>query len=111
MNNQIISLSNRVKELKDLDCSTNKKLLVCIQISKMLLNFFNVLIELNNSEINQIDDNDELLEESGAKKLTKSMYEKAYKATESIPYHEIIQTMVMVKTKHTRTYLRSFQPY
>ena len=41
------------------------------------------------------DDNDDMLEESeenGAKKLTKSMCEKAFKATESIPYHEIIKT-------------------
>jgi len=117
INDQIISLSNRVKELKDLDCSTDKKLLVCIQISKLLLNFFNVLNELNSSDINQMDnddEDDEMMQESdknGAKRLTKAMCEKAFKATESIPCHELIQTMVMIKTKHTRTYLRSFRPY
>ena len=115
INDQIVNLSTRVKELKDLDCSTDKKLLVCIKISKMLLNFFHVLIELNSSELNnEMDDDDDDMAEcssDGTRKLTKSMCEKAFKATDSIPYHEIIQTMIMTKTKHTRTYLRSFRPY
>lgn len=110
-----MSLSTRIKDLKDLDCSTEKKLLVCIQISRMLINFFNILTELNSSDLNQMadDSTDEISDDvdSSSKKLTKTMCEKAFKLTDSIPYHEIIQTMVISKTTHTRTYLMSYRPY
>ena len=117
-NDQIVSLSTRIKELKDLDCSTAKKLLVCVQISKMLLNFFNILIELNSSDMNQLyggeaDDDEEEMSDNldGNKTLTKQMVEKASKLTDSVPCHEIIQTMIMKKTKHTRPYLMANRVY
>lgn len=118
INDQIISLSTRIKELKDLHCTTDKsskKLLVCIDISKMLLKFFNTLIELNSNELNQSNDNSNVefpdSDSVQIKKFTKPMCDKAFKLTNSIPYHEIIQAMIMTKTKHTRTYLMSFRPY
>jgi len=117
-NDQIVSLSTRIKELKDLDCSTAKKLLVCVHISKMLLNFFNILSEINSNDINQLyggegdDDEEEMSDDlDGNKTLTKQMVEKASKLTDSVPCHEIIQTMIMKKTKHTRTYLMSNRVY
>ena len=74
-----------------------------------------MLIELNNNEINHEmhDDSDDMTnkEASQDKKLTSAMCDKAFKLTDSIPYHEIIQTMIMIKTKHSRTYLMSLRPY
>ena len=100
LHEQITNLSARVKELKEFQCADSRKLLVCIKISKLLLNFFNVLIELNNnSELNENQDH--------FKTLTKLNVEKAFKLTNSVPSHDLIQTMLMKKTKYARDYLMS----
>ena len=82
----------------------------------MLINFFNILTELNSCELDQGAEDDSA-DEMGdvptavSKRLTKNMCDKAAKMTDSIPYHEIIQTMIISKTTHTRTYLMSYRPY
>ncbi len=86
-----------------------------MDMSKMLLNFFNILFELNSSENNQINDDlsnlDDDITERQNKILTKCMVDKALKQTESVPSHQLIQTMIMEKTKHTHTYLMSNRVY
>lgn len=93
LHEQITNLSARVKELKEFQCADSRKLLVCIKISKLLF-------ELNNnSELNENQDH--------FKTLTKLNVEKAFKLTNSVPSHDLIQTMLMKKTKYARDYLMS----
>ena len=65
-----------------------------------MLSFFNVLIELNNNS-EQNEDQESL------RTLTKLNVEKAFKLTNSVPSHDLIQTMLMKKTKYARDFLMS----
>jgi len=95
---QITVLSSRIKELKEFSCTSPTKLLVCIQISKLLLNFLNVLTEMNN---------DTETSQEANKTLTKRTVDKAFKLTNSVPSHSLIQTMLINKTKYSRDLIMS----
>ena len=54
----------------------------------------------NNAETNENQENN-------FKTLTKQNVEKAFKLTNSVPSHDLIQTMLMKKTKYARDFLLS----
>lgn len=114
LNHQLISLSSRLKEF---DNKTPKKLLCSLNMSKLLLKYFNVFNELNNTnkslynkEINgenneDTDDEIEDEEKSTSKCLTRQIVERASHLTECIPEQDLMCTMLLKKSKYTHDFL------
>ena len=120
LNHQLISLSSRLKEF---DSKTPKKLLCSLNMSKLLLKFFNVFNELNNtsngiakttkfpyekednSESNDDQDSIEDQENKTSKCLTRQIVERASHLTESIPEQDLMGTMLLKKSKYTHDFL------
>ena len=114
IHNQLINLSSRLKEL---DNKTPKRTQCSLQISKLLLKYFNIFNELNSSLDSKLDSDDrinELAEEeesdeeslsSRAKILTKQIVEKADRLTNSVPDQDIIGTMLLKKSKYIHDFL------
>ena len=107
-NDQLVNLSNRLKEF---DSRTPKKLFCLLVISKLLLKYFNVFIELNNRETSDLDHlnlNDETKSsQSNQNFLTKAICEKSFEMTNSISDHDIIGTMLLKKSKFTHDLILS----
>lgn len=107
---QLINLSNRLKEF---DSRSPKKLFCLLAISKLLLKYFNVFIEMNNTENNEKDafnfndDDDEESETSNQKVFTKSLVDRAFEMTNSIPDQDILGTMQLKKSKFTHDLILS----
>jgi hypothetical protein len=124
LNHQLISLSSRLKEF---DNKTPKKLLCSLNMSKLLLKYFNVFNELNNTnnscgtttrskkflydkETNgenneETDDEIEDEEKSTSKCLTRQIVERASHLTECIPEQDLMCTMLLKKSKYTHDFL------
>ena len=110
LRDQANALSARIKEF---DCKTPKKLLCCINISKLLLKLFNFLYELKSSENGSKGNEEEediLIYETGmgdslkgskskSKLVTSYMIEKACQLTDNVPDEIMSGTMQMKKAK------------
>lgn len=91
-----------------------------MNISKLLLKFFNVFSELITSGGEQSDSaalneedigDDQKLPEPKEKQLTKTIVERSIQQTESVPDHDLIRTMYLKKSKYTHEHLMSKTRY
>ena len=108
LRDQTNSLSLRIK---DFDSKTPKKLLCCINISKLLLRVYNFLYELtaNESEMDDDQQQQQLMEESSQfnnnKLVSLTLIEKANQLTQNVPDQDIIGNMLLTKSKLARASL------
>ena len=115
--NQLFNLSARLKEF---DTKSAKKLLCSLQISKLLLKYFNVFNEMNSVESSDKPESDDMndselqdeedkkngeVEKVTANVLTKQIVEKAERLTESVSDQDVIGTMLLKKSRYMHDFL------
>jgi hypothetical protein len=115
IHNHLFNLSSRLKEF---DAKTPKKLLCSLQISKLLLKYFNVFDELKSGDSRRsektravgvedqlVEDSDEEDISESSNVLTKQIVDKADRLTENVPDQDVIGTMLLKKSKYMHDFL------
>ena len=88
---ELNALSSRIKEIKDLDGSSIKKLFVCTSVAKLLLSLYSILEQTNKCS-SQVG-NDKL--------LTKKAIENGLALSQRVPEHDVIRIMLTKRTQST----------
>lgn len=105
---QLFSLSSRLKEFADNNKQGgNKKLLCSLHMSKLLLKYFNILGELESRASGDQEIVDDVDQDDQMRVITRTIVEKADRMTQSVPDKDLIGTMLLKKQKYMHESLMS----